>query len=299
MTTGPGSKGSLIAMALTVIFLFLFGVLRLFNTHSHRHSEANARADIKQGDAGSIQATAIPEVHHPPLVVSVNQLISDYQENAVNADLKYGGRPLELFGAMVVKVFKDEDGNPVVLLRNYIDFPGVTAILDQSEMDSAAMLRLGNAPHLLCQGAAMIMGRIMVRRCKILPRGYGWPGDGLSKEIADALSTPDLAPKNPGESSVVLDTAGRGELIAVSGDCGSAGCSWQILDKQTRRPLTTPVGLGALHSTRKTKNGYYDLLVENKDVLTLYEYDGTSYKEKSCYTRSDDEQNGVAVAVPC
>ena len=127
---------------------------------------------------------------------------------------------------------------------------------------------------------------------------FRWPTIGLPAEVADALSTADLAPNAPGSSTdVSLSTSGQKEMLTVSNDCGSGGCDWDLTDAASGRYLLQS-GLGELHKTQNVTAGYYDLLVEAKDVLVLYQYHGDSYRPAKCYSRSDG-LGSSAVSSPC
>lgn len=120
---------------------------------------------------------------------------------------------------------------------------------------------------------------------------FRWPTDGLPADIANALGTPDLAPTAPsdGTKALVLGVAGQKQFIPAvnDDDCiGSGGCVWKIKDAATQRELLTD-SQGALHKTQKLTNGYYDLLVEDKWGLYLYQFQGERYKNTLCYGRSN------------
>ena len=259
---------------------------------------------INADEQSSTQVSETPKKEAAPLLVSIDQLVADYQENELNADSKYEGKSLEVYG-MVVKVRKGADGKPILQLRNYFDVDGVIAILDYGEEDKAAALRLGDIPHLICLGGGKVMGRIVVGNCTIKSQPsraastrFGWSTDGLRQDIADALGTPDLAPNSSGiESSVQLNAAGQRQVITVSKDCGSSGCSWDVLDEDSRRELIAETG--SLHETRRITNGYYDVLVEGKETLTLYQFKGAKYLPTECYRRSDGQFGSLAAQVNC
>ena len=61
---------------------------------------------------------------------------------------------------------------------------------------------------------------------------------------------------------------------------------WEIKDATTQRELL-PESLGALRETQKLTNGYYDLLVEDKWDLYLYEFHGGKYENTTCYGRAN------------
>jgi hypothetical protein len=120
---------------------------------------------------------------------------------------------------------------------------------------------------------------------------FRWPTDGLPADIANALSTSDLAPTAPsdGAKELILEVEGQKQFIPAvnDDDCiGSGGCVWKIKDAATQRELLTD-SQGALHKTQKLTNGYYDLLVEDKWGLYLYEFQGETYKNILCYGRSN------------
>jgi TonB family protein len=120
---------------------------------------------------------------------------------------------------------------------------------------------------------------------------FRWPTDGLPADIVNALSTTDLAPTAPadGTKELILGVAGQKQFIPAvnDDDCmGSGGCVWKIKDAATQRELLAD-SQGALHKTQKLTNGYYDLLVEDKWGLYLYEYQGEKYKNTLCYGRSN------------
>ena len=127
---------------------------------------------------------------------------------------------------------------------------------------------------------------------------FRWPTAGLPAEVAEVLSTPDLAPNTPGTSiELSLSTSDEKQKLVVSDDCGSGGCDWDLTDAASGRYLLQS-GLGELHKTQNVTAGYYDLLVEAKDVLVLYQYQGDSYRPAKCYSRSDG-LGSSAILSPC
>lgn len=127
---------------------------------------------------------------------------------------------------------------------------------------------------------------------------FRWPTEGLPAEIADALSSPDLAPNTSGSSiELSFSTSGQKQILIVSDDCGSAGCDWDLTDASSGRNILES-GLGALHKTQMVTAGFYDLLVEGKGVLVLYQYRGESYQPTKCYSRSDGLESS-AIPSPC
>jgi len=120
---------------------------------------------------------------------------------------------------------------------------------------------------------------------------FRWPTEGLPEYIADALSAPDLAPNSPSEGirELVLGVAGQRQFVppVKDEDCmGSGGCVWTLVDAATKHNLLADEQ-GALHKTEKITNGYYDLLVEDKWGLYLYEYRDGQYVIARCYERSN------------
>ncbi|MCU1252167.1 MAG: hypothetical protein JWQ49_5196 [Edaphobacter sp.] len=125
---------------------------------------------------------------------------------------------------------------------------------------------------------------------------FGWPSTGLPTEIVSALQTPDLTPPGPGVRPVTL-SPGRIQMVEVTEPCtGSAGCGWDLTDVTTHRTLIGEE-LGSLHRTPLATNGYSNLLVAGKQVLLLYHYDGTAYKQVTCY--SSDRFDLPATQVAC
>ena len=261
-------------------------------------------ATINVDQPASTQASETPKKEAAPLLVNIDQLVADYQENELNADSKYEGKKLEVYG-MVVKVTKAADGKPILFLRNFIDLDGVTALLENGQEERAATLRLGDIPHLVCLGGGKVMGRIVIGNCIIKSQPsrptsnrFGWSTDGLRQDIADALGTPDLISNSPSErKSVPLDAAGQRQAISVLKDCESSSCSWNLLDANSQQVLIADTG--ALHETRRITHGYYDVLVESKEALTLYQFNGTAYERVECYRRSDGQFGAIAAQLNC
>ncbi|MGA3263233.1 MAG: hypothetical protein ABSC47_04220 [Terracidiphilus sp.] len=120
---------------------------------------------------------------------------------------------------------------------------------------------------------------------------FRWPTNGLPAYIANALNTPSLSPTDPkdGARELILGIDGQKQIIpsVKDEDCmGSGGCVWDLLDATTKRGLIEGEQ-GALHKTDKIANGYYDLLIEGKLGLYLYEYRGGKYINSICYERSN------------
>ncbi len=119
---------------------------------------------------------------------------------------------------------------------------------------------------------------------------FKWPSGGLPTYIADALSTPDLAPNAPGiRTEVMLSASGQKQFISTGPSwnyCGSGGCSWGLIDAATKRVLIKE-GFGSLHKTTKSTDGYYELVLENKWQLSLLQDNGEEYQSTNCYTRID------------
>lgn len=110
----------------------------------------------------------VPQPDTPPVRVSIDQRAADYQKNEVNADLKYKGKSLEVYGT-IVRIQNSTEGNPVLVLKNFSDFGGVVALLDDSEEESAVALRPLQTITLLCIGGGTIQGRPVVGNCTIKP----------------------------------------------------------------------------------------------------------------------------------
>ena len=120
---------------------------------------------------------------------------------------------------------------------------------------------------------------------------FRWPINGLPTYIANALNAPDLSPSAPTDGAIelILGTDGQKQFIPSvrDEDCmGSGGCIWKIEDAITKRDLLED-SQGELHKTQKLTNGYYDLVVEGKLGLYLYEYRGGKYIHAECYERSN------------
>ena len=131
---------------------------------------------------------------------------------------------------------------------------------------------------------------------------FAWPVEGLPGYVADALSTPDLAPTSPEDGTRKLSLGASGQqgfIPAVKDeDCmGSGGCSWKIDEGVTGKEILED-SQGVLHKTGRLTNGYYDLLVEGKLGLYVYEFHDGRYVNAICYGRS----NGLgssAITEPC
>lgn len=112
--------------------------------------------------------TQAPKPDAPPLRVSIDQLAADYQENEFNADSKYKWKNLEVYGT-IAKIQKSTEGNPVLVLKNFSDFGGVVALLDDSEDDQVTTLRPLQTITLLCVGGGTIQERPVAGKCTIKP----------------------------------------------------------------------------------------------------------------------------------
>lgn len=129
---------------------------------------------------------------------------------------------------------------------------------------------------------------------------FRWPTQGLPVAIANALNTPDLAAGKAARTEVTLGTAGQKQIVSVATDpdfCGSGGCSWDLIDAATGRGLIEGEQ-GVLHRIQRVNDGFYDLLVEGKLTLSIYEFDGTKYRQTQCYSRSDG-LGSPATLTPC
>ena len=130
---------------------------------------------------------------------------------------------------------------------------------------------------------------------------FGWPVTGLPEEIAGALNTPDLAPEPGTQTELTLGISGEKQIIETdaenSENCGSGGCSWRLIDATTKENLISDQ-LGSLHKTTSVTDGYFDLVVEGKLTLLLYQHRGSTYQLTSCYDRSNGI-GSVARAVSC
>ncbi|HEY5056038.1 MAG TPA: hypothetical protein VII58_07745 [Acidobacteriaceae bacterium] len=120
---------------------------------------------------------------------------------------------------------------------------------------------------------------------------FQWPTEGLPVYIANALSTQALSPSSPSENAreLHLGVAGQRQFIpaVTSDDCmGSGGCVWTLVDGDTGHPLIESEQ-GVLHKTAKITNGYYDLLIEDKWELYIYEHRDQRYINTKCYERSN------------
>jgi hypothetical protein len=132
---------------------------------------------------------------------------------------------------------------------------------------------------------------------------FKWPTEGLPAYIADALNTPDLSPITPKEAAKELTLGINGEKQIIPSvkdeDCmGSGGCVWDLIDAATKRGLIEGEQ-GALHRTDRITNGYFNLLIEGKLGLYLYEYSGGKYIETVCYERSDGQLGSPAKLTLC
>ena len=107
----------------------------------------------------------------PPLRVSIDQLAADYLENEISADAKYKRKNLEVYG-MVVKIQRNNEGHIVLSLRNFSDFGGVVALLDDDQEGKAAALRQLQGVHLLCVGGGLIRSVPVVGKCQIEERPH-------------------------------------------------------------------------------------------------------------------------------
>lgn len=131
---------------------------------------------------------------------------------------------------------------------------------------------------------------------------FAWPAEGLPVYVAEALGTPDLAPTSPEDGTRKLSLGASGQqgfIPAVKDeDCmGSGGCSWEVEDVATGKKILED-SQGVLHKTGRLTNGYYDLLVEGKWELYVYEFHDGRYVNTICFGRS----NGLgssAIATPC
>jgi hypothetical protein len=117
---------------------------------------------------------------------------------------------------------------------------------------------------------------------------FSWPTEGLPTYIANALKTPYLEPPPGTGKKLVLGTSGQTQSIATDAETastGSGGPFWYIRDSLTQAELLE--AQEGLHKTDKIANGYYDLLLEGKWGLYLYEYRQGKYVVASCYERSN------------
>ncbi len=132
------------------------------------------------------------------------------------------------------------------------------------------------------------------RAIPIAKRSSGLSGDNMNMNhashlptyIAKALRSPDLSPSSPGgPREIVLGSTGQTLLIpAISAeDCeGSGGCNWKLVDGATQTEVL-PDSLGSLYRTAKITNGYYDIVVDAKWSVYVYEFRASKYVSTFCY----------------
>lgn len=171
------------------------------------------------------------------------------------------------------------------------------------ELSPASKVLVAVSPVLLLLGLALFSARS--DKEQTASKGsdvFAWPAEGLPGYVADALSTPDLAPTSPEDGTRKLSLGASGQqgfIPAVKDeDCmGSGGCSWKIDEAVTGKEILED-SQGVLHKTERLTNGYYDLLVEGKWGLYVYEFHNGQYVNTICYGRS----NGLgssAITEPC
>ncbi|MCU1285314.1 MAG: hypothetical protein JWO13_1664 [Acidobacteriales bacterium] len=72
--------------------------------------------------------------------------------------------------------------------------------------------------------------------------------------------------------------------------CGSAGCPFEIVEKRGARYFTLlsqDVG-GGVTSLKEYTNGYRDVFTAGGSFVTIYRYDGKSYRASACFTKTDN-----------
>jgi hypothetical protein len=133
------------------------------------------------------------------------------------------------------------------------------------------------------------------------------PNEGLPKYIADALTTPNLAPgdESPAKREIVLGSAGQKQIIPaikLDQDCGASSCSWSLLDADTQQMILPSSESGGLYKTEKITNGYSDIVIDGGTAsyrnLYVYEYSNGKYNNSACYERSANP-NGPWTLTPC
>ncbi len=137
-----------------LVFAAFVIIVVSWNTHTYTPATATAR----KVTPGSPEETY--EEHKPiiipgyseqdqeakredPVAVSSDQMVMDYQQNEVMADLKYKGKSLEVSG-MVYKISRLEDGEPLLVLSNYFDYGEVAAVVGYGQDEEVAKLRPGS-----------------------------------------------------------------------------------------------------------------------------------------------------------
>ncbi|MFL9988657.1 OB-fold protein [Paraburkholderia sediminicola] len=193
-------KGFLLSAWRVTLGVFVFGILGLagikyFSDRSATVTQAEVDAvrghnpvtttppanpapeDSKRAEEGYLQQAA----QQP--VVSVKQVVNDYEENKLNADAKYKGKTIRLQGlmesvdgsnSMVLKTFptdtKDANSDPAGALTEGMD--NELARVDLSFHDSARAvlptLRRGQRLDLLCTGAGQSIGNPDFENCTFI-----------------------------------------------------------------------------------------------------------------------------------
>lgn len=101
------------------------------------------------------------------LIVSANEIYSDYKANEIDADNKYKGKRLQI-SAVVDGIHKDFKDDSYLTLSTDNSYMPIHASINNSELNRAAQLRKGSEVTVECNGGTMILGSPTLNNCIIL-----------------------------------------------------------------------------------------------------------------------------------
>ncbi|WP_433847096.1 OB-fold protein [Acinetobacter proteolyticus] len=107
------------------------------------------------------------EIDKSVLIVSANQIYSDYKANEINADNKYKGKLLQV-NAVVDGIHKDFKDDSYLTLTTDNSYMSIHASINNSELNHAAQLRKGSNVTVECKGGTMILGSPTLNNCIIV-----------------------------------------------------------------------------------------------------------------------------------
>ncbi|EIZ80366.1 hypothetical protein WSK_0924 [Novosphingobium sp. Rr 2-17] len=152
-------KTGIIILAAVVLLaaLAIFGAFHSPDTNSETVAEDPVAQDAEPTEAPL------------PVPVTAEQLSAAYQANATAAQQQYGDKILQV-GATLIRVQRDLNEKPFLLLRGKDEFMGPQAQLDEPSQRRATYMNPGSKGQqieLTCQGVTSVGGIPMLTQCTI------------------------------------------------------------------------------------------------------------------------------------
>ncbi|MFK7934042.1 MAG: hypothetical protein AB8G22_11085 [Saprospiraceae bacterium] len=100
------------------------------------------------------------------LQISATELFTQYEANETAGNKKYIDRIIDVTGE-VAEISEDEDGSPVVILREADAFSGVLCTLKDSERDEVEDLKVGQQATIRGFCTGMLMD-VVLNKCVVI-----------------------------------------------------------------------------------------------------------------------------------